>query len=89
MHTCSNASSEALLEDGHTRAVVGLGDTAATVDIDPFAWTKSEDPGGEAGRDTMPPETRERSNVKGSGERSELRLPSFDDPRLRLVPRRR
>jgi hypothetical protein len=50
---------------------------AATVDIDPFAWTKSEDPGEEAGRDIIPLDTRRRSNLKKSGEQTALRLPSF------------
>lgn len=50
---CSNASLEAHPGGGRTRVVVGLGDIVATVDIDPFAWKKSEDPEG-VGRDVIP-----------------------------------
>ena len=77
MRTCSHASFEALLDDGRTIMMVGLGDTAATLDIYTFAWTRDEVPGKEEGPESAPPDTREQSDPKRSGERPVLRLPSF------------
>ena len=88
MRTCSNASLGALPKDGRTRVVVGLGDTAASIDINPFAWTKSADPGQEAGRDTIPPisENEAISKHQESGRQCGCLL--FGDPCLRVVARR-
>ena len=43
MSTCSNALFKALLGEGGTKVAVGLGHTATTLDINTFAWTRSED----------------------------------------------
>jgi hypothetical protein len=77
MRTCSNASLGALLDDRRTRMLVGLGGTAATVDIDTLAWKKNKDQREEAGQEDAPPDTREQINVERSGEQPVLRLPSF------------
>ena len=75
MRTCSNASFGALLDNGRTIMMVGLGDMEATLDIDTFAWTKSKDPREEAGRENASRNTRERGNVKTSGEQPVPWLP--------------
>jgi hypothetical protein len=88
MRTCSNASRETLLDDRRTRMMVGLGGTAATVDIDTLAWKKNKDQREEAGQEDSPPDIREQINVERSGEQLSHSCLLFDGPCLCFVPRR-
>lgn len=84
MSTCSNALFRALLDEGRTRVAVGLGHTAATLDIDTFAWTRSEDPREEEGERVWRPipENDAASEGQESGRCHDCLL--FDAPCLSL-----